>query len=257
MEPSRFARQFCLHVLLGVSVLAQGVIVYGQPTPAGIPGYSSNTQTVSASSSPYHRAFNKIQSPNYDEGSLWGENSRFNTPFDDLPAPEFEVGDIIVVQIKENFRSQEDIKFNNTVESEVSLDVAGLLTEKLDKKLFGSTNGDTDYPKTSVEGTDDYQGKTTGNRRSQLTLDIACTVKKVLPDGRLLIEGRQSRIIGRDHKNRILSGTVDPDDVDPEKHTIDSTMVADSQLRWEGQGPGENIANPGWIHRILDYIPIF
>lgn len=195
--------------------------------------------------------------PNYDEGSLWGESSRFNNPFSDLPAPEFEVGDIIVVQIKENFRSQEDIRYENTTESDVQLDVAGLWNNKVDKNLFGKINGLPDYPQADIQGTDDYKGETRGNRRSQLTLDIACRVTKVLPDGRLMIEGRQARIIGRDRKNRILSGIVDPEDVNPLTHTIPSTRVADSQLKWEGKGPGENVTNPGWIHRILDYIPIF
>lgn len=54
--------------------------------------------------------------PNYDEGSLWGESSRFNLPFSEIPAPIFKVGDIIVVRIKENFRSQEDIRYENTTE---------------------------------------------------------------------------------------------------------------------------------------------
>lgn len=254
MGPFKSIRVFLIISLVGffAPVYAEDASVLSAYNSASdIPGNSPSA------SSPYDTAYYGVESPNYQEGSLWGENSRFNSPFDDLPAPDFQIGDIIVVQIKENFRSQEDIKYDNKAESEVSLDVAGLLTEQLDKKLFGSTNGSTDYPKTSIEGTDDYQGKATGNRRSQLTLDIACTVKKILPDGRLLIEGRQSRIIGRDRKNRILSGTVNPDDVDPDAHTISSTMVADSQLRWEGTGPGENVSNPGWIHRILDYIPIF
>jgi flagellar basal body L-ring protein FlgH len=252
MEPLRYVRAFGLILLLGFPVRGWSEDLSGDSVSENVPGYS-----VTDHSSPYHTAFHQVQNPNYDEGSLWGENSRFNNPFDDLPAPDFKVGDIIVVKIKENFRSQEDIRYENTTESEVDFTVSGLWNNKIDKKLFGKNGDSIDYPNTGIQGTDDYQGETRGNRRSQLTLDIACTVKKILSDGRLLIEGRQARIIGRDRKNRVLSGTVNPEDVDPDTRSISSTKVADSQLRWEGQGPGENVSNPGIIHRILDYIPLF
>ncbi len=255
MEPLRFIRIIGLILLLGFPLPLWSENFHGETSPEGIPGYSVNSDQEKYS--PYHTAFHQVLSPNYNEGSLWCENSRFNNPFDDLPAPDFKVGDIIVVKIKENFRSQEDIRYENTTESEVDFTVAGFWNKSLDKKLFGKDGGAIDYPNTGIQGTDDYQGETRGNRRSQLTLDIACTVKKILPDGRLLIEGRQARIIGRDRKNRVLSGTINPEDVDPVSHSIPSTMVADSQLRWEGLGPGENVANPGLIHRILDYIPLF
>jgi flagellar basal body L-ring protein FlgH len=197
--------------------------------------------------------------PDYSEGSLWGEQSRFNTPFEELPAPEFDIGDVIVVQFKENFRSQEDIRYQNDVESDVSFSLTNLWSQDLDKDIFGKIPGGTsiDYPKGNFKGEDNYDAETRGQRRSQLTIDIPCTVTKILPDGRLLIEGRQSRIIGRDKKNRVLSGVVDPEDVDPVLRSVPSTRVADSQMRWEGKGPGENVTNPGLVHKILDYLPLF
>jgi flagellar basal body L-ring protein FlgH len=220
--------------------------------------YPQSSVSLSGTSFPNgSQTYNKRTVPNYEEGSLWGEGSRFNTPFDEIPAPEFQIGDIVVVQVKENFRSQEDIRYENNTESEIKFDVAGVWKNSTDKSLFGKLGSAIDYPQTDIEGTDDYQGETRGNRRSQLILEIPCTVTKILPDGRLMIEGRQARIIGRDKKNRILSGTIRPEDVDPVTRTIASTRIADSQLRWEGKGPGENVTNPGFIHRILDYIPIF
>lgn len=251
MNRTPFIKACTRIVLLALLITAQQAMCWnGDPSqPSGDPmaGYTTSLRPQVVTTG----------HPNYDEGSLWGESSRFNLPFSEIPAPIFKVGDIIVVRIKENFRSQEDICYENTTESDVALDVAGFWNNKVDKNLFGTVGGVPDFPQTDIQGTDDYKGETRGNRRSQLTLDIACRVTKVLPDGRLMIEGRQARIIGRDRKNRILSGIVDPEDVDPITRTIPSTHVADSQLKWEGKGPGENVTNPGWIHRILDYIPIF
>jgi flagellar basal body L-ring protein FlgH len=50
---------------------------------------------------------------------------------------------------------------------------------------------------------------------------------------------------------------VDPEDVDPVERTVPSTRVAESQIRWEGKGPGQDTLKPGLVNRILDYIPLF
>ena len=169
----------------------------------------------------YHRAFCRNQSdlspPHYEEGSLWSDASPFNSPFDFERATDFEVGDTIIVEIKENFTSRDDLKLENETESEVSFDLKNLWSVELDRQVFGRIGGAIDYPKTSIEGVDDYSGESKGKQTSQLTHTIACTVKKILPDGRLLIEGRDSRIIGRDKKIFLMSGIVQAEDVDPEK----------------------------------------
>jgi flagellar basal body L-ring protein FlgH len=199
----------------------------------------------------------QIHGPNYEEGSMWSEGSRFNTPFDKLPATQFEIGDVIVVKFQENFRSQEDIRYENQTEGSLKLNMGKLWTEGLDQHVFGKTNGSIDYPGTNITGTDDYEGETRGKRQSRLDLEIACAVARIMPDGRLLIEGRTSSIIGRDKKTRIFTGLVHPDDVDPDLREVSSTRVSESQLRWEGVGPGENVAKPGLLNRIMDYIPLF
>ncbi|MCG3198957.1 MAG: flagellar basal body L-ring protein FlgH [Candidatus Omnitrophica bacterium] len=210
---------------------------------------------------PYADAFGMTErvsgGANYSTGSLWGESCRFNNPFGDLPAPDFEIGDVIVVKVNENFRSREEIRLQNETESEVTFNVASFWNKALDPKIFGTEGGATDYPNTGITGTDDYDAESRGRRQSQLTIDIPCTVTKFTTEGGLLIEGRQARVIGRDKKVRVFSGVVRPEDVDPVSRTVASTRVADSQLKWEGKGPGENTANPGLIHRILDYIPLF
>lgn len=198
-----------------------------------------------------------LNGPNYAEGSLWSESSRFNTPFAPLPPPVFEIGDIIVVEISENVTSQEDISVEHETDGSLTFGITKLWQTKVDRYLFGSDGGSIDYPGTSMSGTDNYEGEATGQRTSRLRLEIACTVKRILPDGRLLIEGRASRVIGRDKKLRVLTGLVRPEDVDADTRTVDSTRVAESQMRLEGQGPGENVAKPGLVNTLLDWIPIF
>jgi len=209
----------------------------------------------------YNRAFGRnlteLSPPHYVEGSLWSDASPFNSPFDFERTTDFEVGDTIIVEIKENFTSRDDLKLENETESELTFDLKNLWSVGLDRQIFGETGGAIDYPKTSISGVDDYSGESKGKQTSQLTHTIACTVRKILPDGNLLIEGRDSRIIGRDKKIFLMSGIVQPEDVDPEERTVSSSRVADSQFRWEGNGPGQNVMKPGIVNRILDFIPLF
>jgi flagellar basal body L-ring protein FlgH len=221
----------------------------------------ADSQLVGDEMEPYRRAFGNFQRvaelPHYEEGSLWSETSDFNSPFDFERKTDFDLGDIIVVEFRENFQSRDDLRLENQTESEVTFNVSGLWNKELDRQIFGRIDGEIDYPNVGIEGNDDFQGESRGQQRSILTHTVACVVRKILPDGRLLIEGRDSRIIGRDRKIFLMSGVVDPDDVDPETSTVSSARVADSQFRWEGNGPGQNTMNPGIIHRILDYIPLF
>jgi flagellar basal body L-ring protein FlgH len=233
------------------------------PEGPGQPGHPMGGRENGGAMAPYDQAFGMVHKveggPDYEDGSLWGDRSRFNNPFGKLPSPDFYIGDTIVVQVAENFLSTEDIRLRNDTKSNIDFNVSNLLTQGLDKDILGTIPGGTsiDYPNTNIKAQDKYDAESRGQRRSQLKISFACTVKKILPDGRLLIEGRQARIIGRDKKNRILSGIVQPEDIDPVLRIISSDRVADSQLRWEGDGPGENVSKPGFIHRILDYIPVF
>jgi flagellar L-ring protein precursor FlgH len=209
----------------------------------------------------YAQSFGRLDKavgrPHYEEGSLWSETSWFNSPHEFKPIADFDIGDIIVVEVKENFRTRDDIRMENEVESDLTFNVAGLWNNSLDRSLFGTNNGDIDYPNTNIAGDDEYQGESRFRQRSELTIEIPCTVRKILPDGRLLIEGRASRIIARERKHFLLSGMVDPEDVDPVERTVPSTRVAESQIRWEGKGPGQDTLKPGLVNRILDYIPLF
>lgn len=195
--------------------------------------------------------------PHYDEGSLWSDTSPFNSPHEYKPNPDFKIGDTIVVQIEEKFRTRDDIRYTNETESELKFNISRLWTQGLERRIFGSEDGATDFPQIDISGNDDYEATARGQIRSELTMEIPCAVRKILPDGRLLIEGRSTRLISRDRKHYLLSGIVHPDDVEPDERTISSTRVVDAKISWEGKGPAQDVMKPGLVNRILDYIPLF
>ena len=182
-------------------------------------------------------------------GSLWSEASLFNSPFDFEPVNNFSVGDHITVLVADNFRSRDDTRYKNETDSEIDLSIARYLF-----KEFTPTDRDFDI---DVQAQEEYEGKSRGDIRSQLTVEIQTEVKKVLPDGRLMIEGRTSRIIGRDIKQVLITGILQPEDVDYDTKSVDGSKVLDMQVKWEGNGPGPNVMKPGFVHRFLAYFPIF
>jgi len=219
--------------------------IVAAPPPRTVPtAYGSNPyQPVFAPPSPTQSTLDP------GSGSLWTEGSLFNSPFDFEPVNIYNVGDHIVVRVADNFQSRENTRYKNETDSTVDLEFARYLF-----KEFMPNDRDLDI---DVEAEEEYEGKSRGDIRSQLLVEVQTEIKKILPDGRLMIEGRTSRIIGRDIKQVLITGIVQPEDIDYETKSVDGSRVLDMQVKWEGNGPGPNVLKPGFVHRFLDYIPIF
>jgi flagellar basal body L-ring protein FlgH len=243
---------------LGAQIQPANPTPYGwnqpiHPTTVVPSPMSPPVQAVTYAPDPYGLSYvppaATLSSTDPGSGSLWTDGSLFNSPFDFEPVNTFLVGDHIVVRVADNFRSRDDTRYKNETDSEIDLSIARYLF-----KEFSPTDRDFDI---DVQAEEEYEGKSRGDIRSQLTVEIQTEVKKVLPDGRLLIEGRTSRIIGRDIKQVLITGILQPEDVDYDTRSVDGSKVLDMQVKWEGNGPGPNVMKPGFVHRFLDYIPIF
>jgi len=88
------------------------------------------------------------------------------------------------------------------------------------------------------------------NRTDNLTAQIAVVVKQVLPNGNLVVEGRRSVGINAETQNITLSGIVRPQDVSF-SNTIQSALVADAQIKFDGKGPVGDKQHEGIITRIF------
>ncbi len=98
----------------------------------------------------------------------------------------------------------------------------------------------------SISG--DGSGSTT--RTDTLNAQIAVTVKQVLPNGNLLVEGRRSVGINAETQTITLSGVVRPQDV-AFNNTIPSPLVADAQIKFDGKGPVGDKQRDGLLTRLF------
>ena len=94
----------------------------------------------------------------------------------------------------------------------------------------------------------DASGSTT--RTDNLSASISVTVKEVLPNGNLVVEGKRKVGMNAETQEITLTGVVRPTDIAP-NNTIASPLVADAQIQYGGRGPVGDKQHDGLITRIF------
>lgn len=94
-------------------------------------------------------------------------------------------------------------------------------------------------------------GQTT--RTGTLVTALSVTVKEVLANGTMRIEGSRNVTINNETQRVVFSGLVRPEDITRE-NTIPSTLVADASIRYDGKGLVGNTQKPGLLTRIFKYL---
>ncbi|WP_407703513.1 flagellar basal body L-ring protein FlgH [Terricaulis silvestris] len=178
--------------------------------------------------------------------SLWRSGSR--SFFNDQRASR--IGDIITVNIEIDDRAELSNSSNRSRESSTS---AGLTN------FFGleDTIGDilgTD-PTTLVGADAESQHSGTGaiNREEKIELTIAAVIVDRLPNGNLVLAGRQEVRINGELRELTVSGIIRPEDVTA-SNTISQTQIAEARISYGGRGQLSAIQRPNWGQRTADAI---
>ena len=94
----------------------------------------------------------------------------------------------------------------------------------------------------------DGSGSTT--RTDNLSASIGVTVKEVLANGNLVVEGKRKVGMNAETQEITLTGVVRPTDIAP-NNTVPSPLVADAQIKYGGRGPVGDKQHDGIITRIF------
>lgn len=108
-------------------------------------------------------------------------------------------------------------------------------------------------PPISAGGSDSASAKGSTTRGGSLNARMTAQVVDVLPNGNLVIEGRQTIIVNSEEQIIIVSGQVRPQDIAPD-NTVLSTFVADATISYEGTGPIGDKQNPGLLTRLFNWL---
>jgi flagellar L-ring protein precursor FlgH len=119
---------------------------------------------------------------------------------------------------------------------------------------FGTTIGSGSVDeKASLAFGGGYTGSGEVRRSEKLVSQISLTVKEVLPNGDLIVEGEQWMRINGETSRIGVRGRVRPADINADNAVL-STRIGDARISYDGRGFVTRSAKPGVINRIFSFL---
>ncbi len=203
--------------------------------PTSQPGYK-----------PVQMPMPKPQPASYSPNSLWRNGSR--AFFKDQRASQ--VGDILTVTV--NFTDKAAIA-NETQRSRENKEDSGVTDFAGSKLLSGSAAKVLPGRILTADSTASSDGKGSVNRQEALQTNVAAVVTQVLPNGNLVVEGKQEIRVNFEIRELIVAGIVRPEDIQSD-NTIDSSKIAEARIAYGGRGQITDIQQPRYGQQVLDVL---
>lgn len=183
------------------------------------------------------------QPASYSPNSLWRTGSR--AFFKDQRAAR--IGDILTVTVK--------IEDKAKLENESTRSRSNTETSNLTNFWGLETTMKTADPAALVNAgsTTSNDGKGTVDRKETLVTSVAAVVTQILPNGNMVIEGKQEVRVNFELRELVVAGVVRPEDIDS-SNTIDSTKIAFARIGYGGRGQITDVQQPRWGQQIYDAI---
>src|ERR1700761_5370227 len=186
----------------------------------------------------------KPETVSYNPNSLWRNGSR--SFFKDQRA--HQIGDLLTVTV--NITDQANFA-NETQRSRTVTEDSGI-TAFLGSNLL---TGKTALPGRllTADATANSDGKGSVQRQESLTTNIAAVVTQLLPNGNLVVEGKQEIRVNFEMRELIVAGIVRPEDIQSD-NTIDSSKIAQARIAYGGHGQLSDIQQPRYGQQVMDVL---
>jgi flagellar L-ring protein precursor FlgH len=109
------------------------------------------------------------------------------------------------------------------------------------------------FPEIALNTSQDSKASGSTTRTGSLTARISVTVKAVMPNGNLFVEGTRDVKANSESQKLVFSGIVRPEDVGP-SNTVPSYLVADAKAELQGKGTVGDKQRKGIVTRILGWL---
>jgi flagellar L-ring protein precursor FlgH len=182
------------------------------------------------------------------QNSLWASDRQ--AFFEDQRADN--VGDILTVTIDIQDKAELDNETERTRESGENAGLSALLGYEADlADVLPETvqNGAL----VGAEADSNFKGEGTIDREEKIQVKLAAIITQVLPNGNMVIEGRQEVRVNYEKRILELAGVIRPQDI-----TIDNAIsydkVAEARVSYGGKGQITDVQQPRYGQQVYDVL---
>jgi flagellar L-ring protein precursor FlgH len=185
------------------------------------------------------------QPATYNPNSLWRNGSR--AFFKDERA--HLIGDILTIGVNINDSAQlaneTQRSRNNATDSGIT-NLLGLSKLPIIGMLIPGRLLTADATATS-------DGKGSVNRQEALVTNVAAVVTQVLPNGNMVVEGKQEIRVNYEMRELVVAGIVRPEDIQAD-NTIDSSKIAEARIAYGGRGQLTDVQQERYGQQLSDVL---
>src|SRR6478672_3575672 len=244
---SRLRRVAISGLLLAVCALASGCSSIDRLSQIGeTPKLTAiENPTAQPGYKPVQMPMPKPEVASYSPNSLWRNGSR--AFFKDQRAAR--VGDLLTVTV--NFTDKANIA-NETQRSRSSKEDSGI-TDFIGSQTITQPLKILPGRILTTDSTASSDGKGSVNRQEALQTNVAAVVTQVLPNGNLVVEGKQEIRVNFEIRELIVAGIVRPEDIQSD-NTIDSSKIAQARIAYGGRGQITDVQQPRYGQQVMDVL---
>ncbi len=161
-------------------------------------------------------------------------------------------GDILTVRIEIDEEAQISNSSSRSRSGSDSMGIPQLLglPQRLNDRLpDGASLADA----VSVKSSSASGGDGSVSRKEELTLRVAATVREVLPNGVLAIEGSQQVRVNFELRELLVTGYVRPEDIS-RQNEITYDKIAAARISYGGRGHISDMQQPRYGQQVLDMV---
>ncbi len=177
------------------------------------------------------------------QSSLWAKS--IGSPYIIRNQKAQKVGDLLTIVVSESTNATTSAKTDAKRDGKV--DLSGSLS-------FGQGAADQVGTVTgATQNKNEFKGEGKTDRSATFTATVQAVVENVLPNGTLFVRGRKTITINNEDQDVEISGFVRPDDIRI-NNTVVSSVMADAEIRYFGNGVISDKQRVGWGTRLMDAI---
>jgi len=194
-----------------------------------------------------------------------------NMPMPEVVAASYQPNSLFSNEARGFFKDQRAHRIGDILTVIVTIDDSAQISNATTRKRNASNEANIGTSLGSVFGTnvpgidvDATGGISTGgamsdggngsvNRKESLQTNVAVVVTQVLPNGNLVIEGRQEVRVNFEVRDLIVAGIVRPMDIQSD-NTILSEKIAEARISYGGRGQITDVQQPRYGQQFLDII---